>query len=286
MIQGPIRSRALRLLAASAIGALLVHAGPVRAATDARAAVRSAVRRAGNAYAELERKEVERLTQELDKLLKDEKLVAAFAARDRPKVLSMARPTFEKLKERGVTHWYFIEPEPTRTCFLRVHSPQLAGDLIERTTLSEAIATHRVGSGKELGKTAFALRVVKPISSGGKVIGYMELGEEIDHFFGRMKSQTGDDFGLLVDKRYVDRKELARVLKEDRWDERPDLVLIQSTMWDEVNIEVGGALQLLTDEGAGFKEWKEGGQSFAGGSFPVRDAGKRVVGAVFVRHRI
>jgi len=286
MIQDRIRSHWLRSLVALAIGALLVHAGPVRAATDARAAVRSAVRRAGNAYADLEKKEVDRLSQELDKLLKDEKLVAAFAARDRPTVLSMARPTFEKLKERGVTHWYFIEPEPTRTCFLRVHQPHLSGDLIARTTLSQAIATRQVGYGKELGKTAFALRVVKPISSGGKVIGYMELGEEIDHFFGRMKTQTGDDFGLLVDKRFIDRKELARVLKEDRWDERPDVVLIQSTMWDEVNIEVGGALQSLTDEGAGFKEWKEGGQSFAGGSFPVRDAGKRVVGAVFVRHRI
>jgi hypothetical protein len=127
--------------------------------------------------------------------------------------------------------------------------------------------------------------VVKPISSRGKVIGYMELGEEIDHFFGRMKAQTGDDFGLLVDKRFVDRKELARVIKEDRWDERPDLVLIQSTMWDEKNIDVGGSLQTLTDEGMGFKEWKEGGESFAGGSFPVRDASQRVVGAVFVRHR-
>jgi len=198
----------------------------------------------------------------------------------------MARPTFEKLRERGVTHWYFIEPEPTRTCFLRVHSPHLTGDVIERTTLTQAVATHRVGSGKELGKTAFALRVVKPISSGGKVIGYMELGEEIDHFFGRMKAQTGDDFGLLVDKRFIDRKELARILKEDRWDERPDLVLIQSTMWDEKNIDLGGPLPSLTDEGAGFKEWQDGAQAYAGGAFPVRDAAQRVVGAVFVRHRI
>jgi hypothetical protein len=189
----------------------------------------------------------------------------------------MARPTFEKLKERGVTHWYFIEPEPTRTCFLRVHTPHLTGDVIERATLTQAVATHRVGFGKELGKTAFALRVVKPISSGGKVIGYMELGEEIDHFFGRMKAQTGDDFGLLVDKRFIDRKELARVLKEDRWDERTDLVLIQSTMWDEKNIDLGGPLPSLTDEGAGFKEWQEGAQA---------DAAQRVVGAVFVRHRI
>jgi hypothetical protein len=286
MILDSSRSRALRTLVAFAAGTLLVHAGPAHATTDARDAVRSAVRRAANAYVELERKEVERLTQELDRLLKDEKLAAAFVSRDRAALLSAARPIFEKLQERGVTHWYFIEREPARTCFLRVHAPHLSGDVIDRTTLSQAIATHQAGSGKELGKTAFALRVVKPMSSGGKVIGYMELGEEIEQFLERMKAQTGDDFGLFVDKRLIDRKELARVLKEDRWDERPDVVLIQSTMWDEKNVDVGGPLQTLTDEGTGFKEWQEGAQSFSGGSFPVRDAGKRVVGAVFVRHRI
>jgi hypothetical protein len=270
---------------AAVAAAWLLGAVPAQA-SEARASVRAALRRAGASYAELEKREVDRLSQELDKLLKDEKLVAAFVARDRPTLLSAARPTFEKLKERGVTHWYFIEPEPARTCFLRVHQPHLSGDVIERATLAQAIATHQTGSGKELGKTAFALRVVKPISSGGKVVGYMELGEEIDHFFGRMKAQSGDDFGLLVDKRYVDRKELARVLKEDRWDERPDVVLIQSTIWDEKNIDLGGPLQSLSDEAVVVREWQDGPKTYAGGAFPVRDAQKRIVGAVFVRHQI
>ncbi len=245
-----VRSCVLRTLAAAAAGALLLCSGAAGAGDDARASVRATVRRAGAAYAELERNEVEKLSQAVDRLAKDDALLAPFIARDREKVLATAKPIFEKLKtERGVTHWYFIEKEPARTCFLRVHAPSLHGDVIERATLSQAIATHQIGFGKELGKTAFALRVVKPVSSGGKLVGYMELGEEIDHFFGRMKAQTGDDFGLLVDKARIDRKELARIRHDDRWEERPDVVLIESTMWDDKHIDLGGPLKGLTDDG-------------------------------------
>jgi hypothetical protein len=278
--------RAVHALSAIAAAALLLHGSAASASDAARASVRAAVRRAGATYAELEQKEIERLTKELDRLLRDEKLLAPFVAHDRDKLLAVAGPAFAKLKAEGVTHWYFLDKEPARTCFLRVHAPSLHDDRVDRSTLSQAISTHQIGYGKELGKTAFALRVVKPIMRGGALVGYMELGEEIDHFFDRMKAQSGDDFGLLVDKALVDRKELARVRKEDRWDERPDVVLIESTMWDEEHIDLGAPLQSLSDDGALVHEWQEGSQSYAGGAFPVRDAQKRLVGAVFVRHRI
>ncbi len=66
--------------------------------------------------------------------------------------------------------------------------------MVDRATLTKAIETKGLGAGKELGKTAFALRVVRPwFGQDGKLLGYLELGEEIDHFLGRMKAQTGDD---------------------------------------------------------------------------------------------
>jgi hypothetical protein len=264
----------------------LLCARSTLAADGARAAVRAAVRRAGAAYAELERKEIEKLGRLLDRLVADPAVIASYLARDRKALLSTVKPEFERLKAEGVTHWYFLDAEPARTCFLRVHAPTLFGDVIQRQTFSQAIATHTVGSGKELGKTAFALRIVKPMRSGGRIVGYMELGEEIDHFFVRMKEQTGDDFALLVDKKHVDRKELVRVLREDRWDERPDIVVIDSTMWSERNIELGVPLEGLNESSLVIREWTDGTASFAGGAFPVRDASQHVVGAVFVRHRL
>ena len=266
-------------LAAAALAWTSAHA----AAPD----VGDRVRHAAARFAALEQAEVDALSSELDRLVADPALVKPFVARDRAKLLAVAAPRFEKVKaERHVTHWYFLDPEPTRICFLRVHAPTLHGDFVARATLSMAIATQQVGYGKELGKTAFALRVVKPIRSGGKVVGYMELGEEIDHFLDRMKRETGDDFGILADKKLVDRAELARVRNDDRWDERPDVVLIDSTMWDERHIGLGMPLAKLPASGALVRGWKESGRSYSGGAFPVKDASGSVVGALFVRHEV
>lgn len=242
------------------------------------------VARAAAAYAALEKAEVERLSGLLDGLIADPTVIAAFKARNREALLAKTQRKFERLKAaQGVTHWYFVEA-PSRTCFLRVHSPTLFGDVVERQTLRQAIESQKIGFGKELGKTAFALRVVKPILERGKVIGYMELGEEIEHFLVKMKELTGDDFGVLVEKGRIDRKELARVRGEDRWDERPDVVLIDSTVWNERLVELPVPPAQIPDAGIRAGEWIEGGRKFLGGAFPLRDAAGQVVGVLFVRH--
>jgi hypothetical protein len=261
---------------ATLLAAALLHAGPVRAAE------KDPVAEAAAAYAALEQADVDMLSAELDRLVADPAIVGPFLARDRAKLLAAARPLFQKLEaEKAITHWYFIEP--SRTCFLRVHAPEISGDRIDRATLEQAVKSQKVGAGKELGKTAFALRVVKPIRAKGEVVGYMELGEEIGHFLGRMKQQTGDDYAVLADKAHVDRKALASVRKEDRWEERPDVVLIESTVWDESTVSLGVPLDKLPDAGTRLAPWKDGAGRYVGGAFPIRDASNAVVGALFVR---
>jgi hypothetical protein len=162
---------------------------------DVDAVADQALRTAAEAYTGLERAEVEKLSAALEVLAADPALAEAFARRDRPRLLRLASPIFGALRDRhGVTHWYFHEPEPARTCFLRVHAPSLHGDLIERPTFAQAVARQAEASGKELGRTAFALRVVRPWARGGKLLGYLELGEEIDAFLERLRRQTGDEF--------------------------------------------------------------------------------------------
>jgi hypothetical protein len=268
------------LLAATVVAATRAFAaGPAPADASAR--------KAAAVFTALEKAEVEKLSILLDGLIADPVLVKTFVARDREKLLAKAQPKFETLRAtQGVTHWYFLDPEPARTCFLRVHSPTLFGDMVRRETLSQAIATHEIGFGKELGKTAFALRVVKPIRVDGKVVGYMELGEEIEHFLGRMKEKTGDDFALLVDKKRLDRKELLRVQGEDRWEQRPDVVLIDSTVWNERLVALNVPFDRIPAEGVHAGEWTEGSHKFVGAAFAVRDAADRIVGALFVRHEL
>lgn len=280
-----------KLLLAAALVMVAIAAGAT--ALLSRASERSlqaggedAVRRAAAAYAELEQREIESLSSQLDPLLADPGLLAAYQARDRARLLDLARPTFEQLGRRGVTHWYFLDPEPARTCFLRVHAPELHGDVVNRETFSQAIVSHAVGAGKELGRTAFALRVVRPFRDGQRIVGYQELGEEIDHFLERMKGQTGDDFGLLVEKGRIDRAELARVRSEDRWEEHPELVLVDSTMWDERIISFEAPVARVPETGLMVGTWSDGNRLFAGGAFPVRDASRRPVGVLFVRHDV
>jgi hypothetical protein len=276
----------LALVASAAVVAACAHAaGPAKKPPKVAGAPHASVSRAAAAYAALEKAEIERLSGLLDGLLADPEIVAAFKARDRETLYAKAEPRHDRLEEaHGVTHWYFVEPPPAQTCFLRVHSPTLFGDVIERPTLAQAIATKEMGFGKELGKTAFALRVTKPIRADGAVIGYAELGEEIGHFLQKMKEQTGDDYGVLVDKRRIDRAELARVRKEDRWDERPEVVLIDSTVWNDRLVELPVPFAEIPDAGVRTGEWVDGGRKFLGGAFPLRDADGQQVGVLFVRH--
>jgi hypothetical protein len=274
----------VRSLAPTALAAALLGSAPGPAlAKGADAPLRAATK----AFDRVERDTVQAFSKELDALVAAPELVAPFRARDRDALLAAARPHFARLQAQyGVSHFYFLEPPPARTCFLRVHKPALFGDVVNRVTFSKAIESQDVGAGKELGKTAFALRVVKPIRDGGKVIGYLELGEDIEHFVDRVKRETGEDFGILVNKALVDRAELARVRNDDRWDERPDVVLVVSTMWDEKQIDLGRPLAKLTEQGTPVRTWKDGGRTWAGAAYPLHDAGRELIGALFVRHEV
>jgi hypothetical protein len=247
----------------------------------------STLQGAADAFAAQERSEIEKLTATLDVLLADDHLREAFVARDRARLLGAAAPLFETMSQRDrITHWYFIEPEPARTVFLRVHRPELSGDRVDRVTLQRAIETRDVGTGKELGQTAFALRAVRPWFHGGKLLGYMELAEEIDHFLGAMKSRTGDEYGLLVKKKFLDEKAWARVLgpRSNTWNDRPDVVVVDTTTFTDGIIDFAGDIERIPDRGAALGEAVRGERAFIRGIFPLRDAAGRKVGGLFVLH--
>ena len=52
----------------------------------------------------------------------------------------------------------------------------------------------------------FVLRVVKPWLIDGQLVGYIELGENIEHLTRRVKRTTGADLVVVIDKRYLEYK--------------------------------------------------------------------------------
>ncbi len=277
---------AVALLGAALLGAWMSALIVDRSLEDAGA---SSLRAAADAFAAQERAEIEKLSSTLDALLASEDLRRAFVARDRARLLELATPLLETMRARDrITHWYFIEPEPSQAVFLRVHQPQLFGDRVERTTFLKAKEGRDLGAGKELGLTAFALRAVRPWVVNGELIGYVELAEEIDHFLTALKARTGDEYGLLVKKRFLDQAAWAKVLgpRANTWNDRPDVVVVDTTTFTEGIIDYQGDLETLPERGVSLGEVVREDSAVMRGLFPVRDASDRTVGGLFVLHDI
>ncbi len=242
-----------------------------------------AVRSAAEAYASLERSETARLSAILEVLTANPTFVAPFERRDRDRLLAAATPIFERLRQKhGVTHWYFIEPEPSVTVFLRLHRPGLYGDILTRPPMAEAVRTQAVAAGKTLGKTAFALRVAAPWRVGGRLVGYMELGQELDEFLRHMKDQTGDDYGLVLDPRRLDPRDWLSVRGAPpgaALTQKP--VLVEGTT-DGGLLEFQGSIDGLAEEGDVLGLMEDDRSSRMRGAVPVRDASGERVGALVV----
>lgn len=249
------------------------------------------IKTAKETFTSIENDDVKMLSSTLEALLVNEEIKKTFLKKDREQLLNLTAPLFKNLKERyGITHWYFINPEPEQTVFLRIHKSTHSGqygDVVKRATYLKSVETKGFGAGKEVGKTAFALRVVHPYYDNGKLIGYMELAQEIEHFFEIMKKQTGNEFGLLIDKKYLDEKNWASVRASkgfrNNWADMKDVVLIDRTTEDEHLIEFKGDIEeIVPPKGLVLEEIKKGASVYVRGVFPVYDAANRKVGGVFV----
>jgi hypothetical protein len=283
-------STEVKLAAAIVAIALLVSLAGAHVAAGAldasvAAAGHESLRAAAGALATEERTEVEKLSATLDGLLGNADLREAFVARDRARLLAVAAPILKTLEERdGISHWYFHAPESEPTVFLRVHLPGLFGDRVQRVTLKRAIETGELGAGMELGATAFALRAVRPWVHGGRVLGYVELAEDIDHFLSAVKARTGDDYGLLLMKKYLDEREWASVLgpRANTWNDRPDVVVVDATTFTDGIVDYDGDVAKVPEAGETLGHVERGDRVFARAIFPMRDATGRRVGGVFI----
>jgi hypothetical protein len=287
MARASTRIRLGAALGAAVLGTGLAAALAVGAITEAsmEGAAAESLRLAAGMFSALERGDADKMASTLDALMARDDLREAFLARDRARLQAAAEPIFRVLRERdGITHWYFIEP--SRECFLRVHKPDLYGDRIARTTLARAAETGGLAFGKELGQTAFALRVVRPWVVDGRTLGYLELAEEIDHFLVRMKRETGNEFGILVKKSFLDEQAFARVLGGSgrAWGARADVAVVDTTTFTQGIIDFQGDLDAVPDAGRLLEEEVRDGRAWIRGIFPMRDAADRRVGALFVLH--
>ncbi|UCG80022.1 MAG: PAS domain S-box protein, partial [Desulfobacterales bacterium] len=167
-------------------------------------------------------------------ILRDEQLKAALKAKNRSALLNQTLTLFGQLNgEHGITHLYFTDPD--RLNILRVHKPEKYGDTIDRFTTLEAEKTGKVSHGIELGPLGtFTLRVVEPWYDGQQLIGYVEMGEEIEHITRKLRHVLGVEIYVVIEKKYLDRANWEsgmRMLGRDAtWDRFPRVVMVDQTL--------------------------------------------------------
>jgi Double sensory domain of two-component sensor kinase len=158
----------------------------------------------------------------------------AFAAKDRARVTDLTTPLYVDLKSEGITNWMFHTPEPDMAVFLRLHNPPKFGDHLNRFIDKEVVRTHAMVTGNELAKAGFAVRILTPFyDSHGGLTGYVEFGEELGRFIHTMKDQTGNDYALLLSKKFVDRQFWADSSavwhRRDNWNDNSSYVVADKT---------------------------------------------------------
>ncbi|MCM2357082.1 MAG: methyl-accepting chemotaxis protein [Geobacteraceae bacterium] len=132
-------------------------------------------------------------------------MIGLFAAGNRDELVKVAKPLFDDMKQKNnITHLYFIQQDGT--VLLRAHKLQQSGDKVTRFTFKKAAETNGIASGIEMGKNFFSLRCVTPVSYQGKPVGYLEVGQEIDHVFHKMKDTTGNDVSVFLANDFLKEK--------------------------------------------------------------------------------
>lgn len=235
----------------------------------------------------LEAREISKMTAVSDALMMNPQVREAFAAKDRARLLELTAPLYANVKPLGITNWMFHTPEPDMTVFLRLHNPGKFGDRLNRFLDKEVVRTHAIVTGNELAKAGFAVRIVRPFyDAQDNVTGYLEFGEELGQFIHTMKAQTGNDYGLLLSKKFVDRQfwaDSSAVWKRrDNWDDNPNFVVADKTTDSGSIMRFQGDLASVAEDGAVLERFQEGSSVFVRGIFPIRDAAGNTVGAMFV----
>tara|TARA_R110002111_G_scaffold261826_3_gene335803 strand:+ start:6402 stop:8291 length:1890 start_codon:yes stop_codon:yes gene_type:complete len=216
----------------------------------------------------------------------NEKLQKSWASKDREELLRHASQIYERIHlSNRVTHFYFIDLD--QTCFLRVHRPSQFGDKIDRETIKQTVRTGKTSYGIELGKFGhFTLRVVQPWIVNGELLGYIELGEEIEHITPKLAEVLGVEILFAIEKKFLDQQQWEQGLKtlghSGDWDQLSNFVVIDQTI-----DQVPPALVASIDSGnqnntqITFRE-PSTQKLYRGGIMPLIDASQEQVGSLVV----
>ena len=236
--------------------------------------------------------ETELLSSILELVAKDERLQKAWTTKDRNSLLKLSAPL---LKEMGtkhrITHFYFHNLDQTN--FLRVYDPGRFGDVINRFTLLETVKTGQSSAGIELGKLGtLTLRVVHPWKINGKIAGYIEMGEEIDHIVEKLHNILDVELYISIYKNFLKEENwkagLRLLNRKNDWNFSPYAVIVSQSLKNvpqSLNIFMQKGkhdyMEMATDLKLSINQ-----QNYRVGVVPLFDAGEREIGDIILLYDV
>jgi len=160
----------------------------------------------------------------------DSRVREALNAKDAERLLSDWRNLFETLRrEQSLTHLLFHDKN--RVCLLRVHKPELRGDKLNRFLTLEVERTGKSAWGIEMGAVGTAtLRIVQPVFDGRRLVGYVEMGKEIEGILRELQTPSGLKIAVSIKKDVIRRDaweaEMRLLGREPNWERLPHSVII------------------------------------------------------------
>lgn len=184
-----------------------------------------------------------------------------------------------------VSHFYFINNEGV--VLHRAHTPDRSGDKIDRFTFREAKRTKRTAYGVELGPLGtFTLRVVSPVEENGKIIGFIELGEEIGHIVDALRQTVNVELAVLINKKHLSRADWQSGVKAANslampWEKLSGHVVTSLNQTELLN-HPETFLERFLSGSSRMQELSASGRTFMSSGLPLRDASQREVGVMLV----
>lgn len=212
----------------------------------------------------------------------------AFQRGDRAGLASHGGALFRTLRDdHRITHLYLTRPDLVN--FYRFHSPDAFGDAITRVTMEQAKSSQAAVHGLELGAMGtLTLRLVMPWRKNDELLGYIEVGEEIEHLIDEIQRSLSVDLLVLVDKRYLAPQQWQRgqtlMNRSGDWERfSTHAALAQTTEQLPAALDDHLLAQLLAGRTA---EIRDRGRSLHLAIVPLEDAGRRHIGDLVVMRDI
>ena len=212
----------------------------------------------------------------------DKKITELFLQRDREKLYDYTSKLYKRLNEEfQVTHFYFHDLDKRN--FLRVHNKNTHSDMINRDTLNRAIETKDISCGVEFGiHHNLTSRYVEPYYINDKLVGYIELGEDIDYLTPYLSRILDAQILIAIKKELIDVRDVnlsqKTINKIKNYPETKKYYIINSTIKNlDKNI-----VELIDEQVTILDAQKSVGSTYEIGLIKLYDLNKQEAGELVV----